>query len=191
MSSKRSSRASVPKMGIADDCAEIWGAPTSNSKVNMKLGGGIQADVENIFGSDTPQVTTFSSKSIEIQDNFMDEAQIDSNETKSSVGFGGGPDGEDPKDKKNSRTSEIKMTTALDTEKEAEAGIINENMIVDKAAVETISDSTRQQEKDFMNKYDEIRTKLEKEYGMGNGDYELEDRMNLYELMPERLPVDE
>lgn len=64
-------------------------------------------------------------------------------------------------------------------------------MIVDKEAVETISESTRKQEKDFVKMYDEVRAKLEKEYGTGNGDYELNDKMNLYELMPERLPVDE
>lgn len=37
----------------------------------------------------------------------------------------------------------------------------------------------------------EIKTKIEKGYGKGNGDYELYDKDNLYELVPERLPIDE
>lgn len=36
-----------------------------------------------------------------------------------------------------------------------------------------------------------MKAKLEKDYGTGNGDYELEDKGNLYELVPERLPIDE
>jgi hypothetical protein len=67
----------------------------------------------------------------------------------------------------------------------------NENMKVDENAVNTISDSTRSQEKEFMNMYEEVRAKLEKDFGVGNGDYELKDKDDLYELVPERLPIDE
>ena len=116
--------------------------------------------------------------------------QLDVNEAKSQMGLGGGPDGDEPKDKNVGRTSDIKMTTVID-DKKVEEVQTNDNMIVDKEAVETIQDSTRAQEKEFMDKYAEIRAKLEKEYGIGNGDYELEDKMNLYELTPERLPVDQ
>jgi len=42
-----------------------------------------------------------------------------------------------------------------------------------------------------MAKYEEIKAKLEKEYGPGNGDYEIKDGNNLYELVPERLPIDQ
>ena len=70
----------------------------------------------------------------------MDEAQVDSNEGASQVG--GGPNGEDPEpeDKKKGRTSEIKMTTALETDKENETKEMNENMIFDEAAVEQVSE---------------------------------------------------
>jgi len=117
----------------------------------------------------------------------MDEDQIDANEANSHGGLGGGPSGEepDPEDKKKGRSPETKMIV------EDVVATTNENMIVDKEAVETISESTRQQEKDFVKMYDDVRAKLEKDYGTGNGDYELKDKMNLYELMPERLPVDE
>jgi hypothetical protein len=37
--------------------------------------------------------------------------------------------------------------------------------------------------------YKDIHDKIEKDYGEGNGDYELYDECNLYELVPERLPV--
>lgn len=37
--------------------------------------------------------------------------------------------------------------------------------------------------------YEEIRQKVEKDYGKGNGDYEIFD--DLYEIVPNRLPVDE
>ena len=37
--------------------------------------------------------------------------------------------------------------------------------------------------------YTDIHDKIEKGYGAGNGDYELYDECNLYELVPERLPV--
>lgn len=37
--------------------------------------------------------------------------------------------------------------------------------------------------------YEEIRQKVEKSYGKGNGDYEVFD--DLYEIVPNRLPVDE
>ena len=55
-------------MGIADDCEEIFGSslhPT-NSKVNMKMGKGIEADVAQIWGSASPQVTELSSSTIEL-----------------------------------------------------------------------------------------------------------------------------
>lgn len=39
--------------------------------------------------------------------------------------------------------------------------------------------------------YGEIQAKIEKGYGKGNGDYELFDKDNLYELVPDRLPIDE
>lgn len=62
------------------------------------------------------------------------------------------------------------------------------NMQVAPISVHAISKESRKKQEDFIKMYDEIRVKIEKEYGKGNGGYEVYD--NLYELMPERTPID-
>jgi len=112
----------------------------------------------------------------------MDEAK-----EKVLVTAGGGPPEpeDDDKNSNKKRGSDPKMVITEEETKE------NENMKVDEEAVNTISDSTRNQEKEFIDMYKDIRAKLEKDYGVGNGDYELKDKDDLYELVPERLPIDQ
>ena len=64
---KRISRASVLKMGIAEDCAEIFGAETKTGlPIDMNKKGGFAGDASMLF--------TFveDDKNIEIQEDFMD-----------------------------------------------------------------------------------------------------------------------
>jgi hypothetical protein len=189
------SRASTLKMGIADDAAEIWGkndpklkryAAVNDPKHPLKNPkSSIAQDAEEVFGKG-PVITKLEVDTLDVKENFMDEAKDQAKEKVLVTSGGGPPDPED--DDKNSnknRSSDPKMVVTEEETKE------NENMKVDENAVNTISDSTRSQEKEFMNMYEEVRAKLEKDFGVGNGDYELKDKDDLYELVPERLPIDE
>lgn len=87
-----------------------------------------------------------------------------------SSAAGGGPDPEDDNEK------DFKVTD-------------NSNMAVSEDAVHNITDGARKKQADFVSMYEEIRQKIENNYGKGNGDYEIYD--DLYEVVPNRLPVDE
>lgn len=87
-----------------------------------------------------------------------------------SSAAGGGPDPEDPNDK----DYKVNDTT---------------NMAVSEDAVHSITDGARKKQADFVSMYEEIRQKIENNYGKGNGDYEVYD--DLYEVVPNRLPIDE
>lgn len=62
-------------------------------------------------------------------------------------------------------------------------------MAVNIESVDKISAHAQKQQDEFKAMYKDIHDKIEKDYGEGNGDYELYDECNLYELVPERLPV--
>lgn len=85
---------------------------------------------------------------------------------------GGGPDPEDP----NEKEKDFKVNDKT-------------NMIVSEEAVHEITDGARKKQADFVSMYEGIRKKIETKYGTGNGDYEVFD--DLYEVVPNRLPVDE
>lgn len=88
-----------------------------------------------------------------------------------SVG-GGGPDPEDP----NEKEKDFKVNDKT-------------NMIVSEEAIHNITEGARKKQADFVSMYEDIRKKIEGKYGTGNGDYEVFD--DLYEIVPNRLPVDE
>jgi len=56
-------------------------------------------------------------------------------------------------------------------------------------SVHAISDRVRTQQDHFIKKYEEIKDKIDKDYGLGNGDYEIFESVS--ELAPERKPFDE
>jgi len=99
-----------------------------------------------------------------------------STEVKASVGgSGGSPDPEDPKDK-----DENQLNLKVEDTK---------NMEVSTEAIHEITQSARTKQAEFVSMYENIRAKIENGYGKGNGDYEVFD--DLYEIVPNRLPVDE
>ena len=61
-------------------------------------------------------------------------------------------------------------------------------MAVNGDSVHAIGDHARKQQGKFIKMYEDIRAKLEKSYGSGNGDYEVE--KDLYEMVPDRIPTD-
>ena len=99
-------------------------------------------------------------------------AQADAATAKVSA-VGGGGSGPEPEDD-NEKDMKVNDTT---------------NMAVSDEAIHQITDGARKKQADFVNMYEDIRKKIEKNYGKGNGDYEVYD--DLYEIVPNRLPVDE
>lgn len=99
-------------------------------------------------------------------------ATVESSATGKSSAVGGGPDPEDP----NEKEKDFKVENTA-------------NMAVSDDAVHQITDGARKKQADFVSMYEDIRSKIEKNYGTGNGDYEVFD--NLYEVVPNRLPIDE
>lgn len=91
-----------------------------------------------------------------------------------SSAVGGGPDPEDPNEKDRELNLKVDNT---------------DNMAVSEEAVHKITDGAKRKQADFVSMYEDIRAKIEKGYGKGNGDYEIYD--DLYEVVPNRLPVDE
>ena len=55
--------------------------------------------------------------------------------------------------------------------------------------IHKISDYARDEQEKFMEKYQQVKQKIEDAYGKGNADYEIYE--DLYEIIPERLPVNE
>lgn len=100
---------------------------------------------------------------------------MDSTEVKASAGGGGGnPDPEDPKEDGDKLNLKVENT---------------KNMEVSEEAIHDITASARTKQAEFVSMYEKIRSKIEDGYGKGNGDYEVFD--DLYEIVPNRLPVDE
>lgn len=93
----------------------------------------------------------------------------------SSNAAGGGPDPNKPEDE-DDKVKDLKVEKT-------------ENMAVSEEAVHLITSDAKKKQEEFIAKYEEIRKKVEKSYGTGNGDYEIYD--DLYEMVPNRLPVDE
>lgn len=131
------------------------------------------------------QVKNNGSQQINMMDGFQDTAMQMSEvvmektdvkeQTMSSSAVGGGPDPEDP----NEKDKKAKNFKVDDTK----------NMAVSDDAVHKIADGARKKQADFVSMYENIRQKIESNYGKGNGDYEVFD--DLYEVVPNRLPVDE
>jgi hypothetical protein len=74
-----------------------------------------------------------------------------------------------------------------DDEEESKADKVE--MAVNSDSIHEISDAARKKQGEFVKLYEDIRKKIESNYGKGNGDYEVE--KDLYEMVPDRLPVDE
>lgn len=62
------------------------------------------------------------------------------------------------------------------------------NLQVPDEAVHITSDAAKKAKEGFVKMYEDIRQKIEANYGKGNGDYEVE--KDLYEIVPDRLPQD-
>lgn len=60
---------------------------------------------------------------------------------------------------------------------------------VTEEAVHNISAQSKRKQEEFLSMHDDIQKKIEMSYGKGNGDYEVYD--DLYELVPDRLPVND
>jgi len=81
------------------------------------------------------------------------------------------------------------MVDYLDVQ-ESNSKITDENMKIEVDSVYDVSLGARNKQDQFKSMYVNIKEKQESKYGQGNGDYELKDQDNIYELVPNRIPVE-
>jgi len=112
------------------------------------------------------------SPNIMMMEGFIDNAMEKVAESSSGGVGGGAPEPEDP----NEKEKDFKVN-----DKKA--------MAVSQDAVHGITEGAREKQADFVAMYENIRKKIENGYGKGNGDYEVFD--DLYDMVPNRLPVNE
>ena len=72
---------------------------------------------------------------------------------------------------------------------EKNSKVDDRNMMVEVESVYDVSQGARNKQNQFKSMYQSIKEKVESKYGKGNGDYELGEKDNIYELVPNRVPV--
>ena len=139
----------------------------------MQVGSSATTEPEFAIFGKQPNIVLDQYMQMEVVEETAEAEAATVTEEPKAVVTGGDP--EPPKD-----DDEESKSTPLDEKP---------SMAVNSDSIHEISDAARAKQGEFVKLYEDIRKKIEANYGKGNGDYEVE--KDLYDMVADRLPVDE